>query len=176
MDSKFVNQFTRTFEVEKELYRYLHLTSPAMRAALIMIGAVMVIDVAASIVLGMNYANMAVFAMCCILLFVLFFRYYAAMQAAKQRYAEDTNNKGEVNVTATVTDDRLISESSDREEPVEVPLKNVYRVFETPHYYMLHTVDKMVYVFQKGAFTTGDEAAFLPFMQQLTANNKRRRK
>ena len=74
MNPKFLNRFIRTFEVEQELYRYMNLTSPLNLAALIILAAVLIIDVAASIILGLNYANMAVFAMCIILLFVLFFR------------------------------------------------------------------------------------------------------
>ena len=80
MNPKFLNRFIRTFEVERELYRYMNLTSPLNLAALIILGAVLVIDIVASIILGMNYANMAVFAMCVILLFVLFFRYFSAIQ------------------------------------------------------------------------------------------------
>lgn len=175
MDSIFVNQFSRTFEVEKELYRYLHLTAPPMRAALMIIGTVMVIDVAASIVLGMNYANMAVFAMCIILLFVLFFRYFSAIQRGKERFAEDTNNKGKVTVTSTVTEGKLISETSDRETPVEVPFKNVKKVFVTEHYYMLYTDEKLVYAFKKGAFEKGKEEEFLPFIRNRIESNKRRR-
>ena len=173
MNPKFCNRFTRTFEVERELYRYMNLTAPLVRAALIILGAALVIDVAASLIFGLSYANMAVFAMCCILLFVLFFRYYAAVQTAKARFAEDTNNKGEITVTATVTEGKLISESSDRETPVEVPFQKFSKVFETQHYYMLYTDDRMVYVFKKGAFEAGSEEEFLPYIRQQTDNNKR---
>jgi len=153
----------------------MNLTSPLNLAALIILGAVLVIDIVASIILGMNYANMAVFAMCVILLFVLFFRYFSAIQRGKARFAEDTNNKGEVIVTTTVTEGMLISETSDRETTVEVPFKKFKKVFETEHYYMLYTDEKMVYVFKKGAFEKGSEDEFLPFIRQQIENNKRRK-
>lgn len=153
----------------------MNLTSPLNLAALIILGAVLVIDIVASIILGMNYANMAVFAMCVILLFVLFFRYFSAIQRGKARFAEDTNNKGEVTVTTTVTEGMLISETSDRETPVEVPFKKFKKVFETEHYYMLYTDEKMVYVFKKGSFEKGSEDEFLPFIRQQIENNKRRK-
>ena len=173
MNPKFLNRFIRTFEVEQELYRYMNLTSPLNLAALIILAAVLIIDVAASIILGLNYANMAVFAMCIILRFVLFFRYFSAIQKGKARFAEDTNNKGEVTVTTTVTEGKLISETSDRETPVEVPFKKFKKIFATEHYYMLYTDEKMVYVFKKGAFEEGNEEEFLPYISQQIENNKR---
>ena len=54
MNPKFLNRFIRTFEVEQELYRYMNLTSPLNLAALIILAAVLIIDVAASIILGLN--------------------------------------------------------------------------------------------------------------------------
>ena len=175
MNPKFLNRFIRTFEVERELYRYMYLTSPLSLAALIILATVLVIDIVASIILGMNYANMAVFAMCVILLFVMFFRYFSAIQSGKARFAEDTNNKGEVTVTSTVTEGMLISETSDRETPVEVPFKKFKKVFETKNYYMLYTDEKMVYVFKKGAFEKGKEEEFLPYISRQIENNKHRR-
>ncbi|MBQ1452812.1 MAG: YcxB family protein [Ruminococcus sp.] len=175
MNPKFLNRFIRTFEVEQELYRYMNLTSPLNLAALIILATVLIIDVAASIILGLNYANMAVFAMCIILLFVLFFRYFSAIQKGKARFAEDTNNKGEVTVTTTVTEGKLISETSDRETPVEVPFEKFKKIFETKHYYMLYTDEKMVYVLKKGAFEKGREEEFLPYIRNQIENNKSRR-
>ncbi len=175
MNPKFLNRFIRTFEVERELYRYMYLTSPLSLAALIILATVLVIDIVASIILGMNYANMAVFAMCVILLFVMFFRYFSAIQSGKARFAEDTNNKGEVTVTSTVTEGMLISETSDRETPVEVPFKKLKKVFETKNYYMLYTDEKMVYVFKKDAFEKGKEEEFMPYISRQIENNKHRR-
>ena len=118
MQPKFVSRFPRAFEIEQELYRYLHLTSPMMITSLVLLGVIFVVNIVMCLISGLLYANMAVFAMVVIVLFVLFYRYYSAIQAGKKRLAEDTNNKGEVTVTATLTDEVLISESSDREEPV----------------------------------------------------------
>ena len=134
-----------------------------------------VVNIVMCLISGLLYANMAVFAMVVIVLFVLFYRYYSAIQAGKKRLAEDTNNKGEVTVTATLTDEELISESSDREEPVTVPFSHFLKVFVTKHYYMIQTTDKMVYVFKKDAFSVGKEEEFLPYVQQIIENNKRKR-
>ncbi len=172
MDPKYVNRFTRSFEVEQELYRYMHLTSTPIIVSLALIATVLLVDVAAGVLYGMNYANMAVFAMAVIVLLILFYRYYSAVKAAKSRFEEDTNNKGEVTVTATITEDRLISESSDREEPVEVPFRAFQKAFVTKHYYMIYTDERMVYAFRKGAFTVGDEAGFFPYIRQLVNKNK----
>jgi hypothetical protein len=176
MKENFVNEFQRSFEIEKELYRYTYLTSPAIIACYIILGVVLITDIVLCIIGGLAYAYMAVFAMCMIVLFVLFFRYYSAMQAGKKSFAEDTNNKGEVTVTTTMTDEELISESSDREKPIFVPHKNILKVFETEHYYMIQTSDRMVYVFKKGAFSVGEEADFLPYIRQIIENNKRKRR
>ena len=175
MNPKFVNRFTRSLEVEQELYRTIHLTGMPMMAVLVILSLVLVIDIAASILFGLSYANMAVFAMAVIALLVVFYRYYAAVQAAKKRFAEDTNNKGEVTVTASLGDDMLVSESSDRAEPVRVPREKLRKAFVTKHYYMIYTDEKMVYVFKKGAVTVGDEAAFFPYLRELIDRNRRRR-
>ena len=174
MQPKFVSQFPRSFEIEQELYRYLHLTSPMMIVSMALLGVIFVVNLVMCLISGLLYANMAVFAMVVIVLFVLFFRYYSAIQAGKKRLAEDTNNKGEITVTATLTDEELISESSDREDPIIVPYSRFLKVFTTKHYYMFKTTDKMVYVFKKGAFSVGEEADFLPCVQQIIDRNKRK--
>ncbi len=173
MQPKFVNRFKRSFEVEQELYRYLYLTSPAIIASYVILGIVLITDIILCLVSGLLYAYMAVFAMCVIVLFIMFFRYFSAIQAAKARFAEDTNNKGEVTVTATLTDDMLISKASDREEPIKVPYADLNNLFITNHYYMIRTTEKMVYVFKKGAFSVGNEEEFLPYVRQIVENNKR---
>lgn len=174
MQPKFVNRFQRSFEVEQELYRYLHLLSPAIIACYIILGVVLITDIILILVSGLVYAYMAVFAMCIIVLFILFFRYFSAIQAGKARFAEDTNNKGAVTVTATLTDEALISEASDREDPIEVAYSHFKKVFVTKHYYMLQTDEKMVYVFKKGAFSVGNEEEFLPYLQQVIERNKQK--
>lgn len=174
MKPKFVSRFPRSFEIERELYRYMHLTSPPIIACYILLGIVLVVNLVLCLAVGLIYANMAIFAMCGIALFVLFFRYFAAMKAGKARHTEDTNNKGEITVTATLTDDELISESSDREEPINVPLSQFKTVFATKHYYMIQTDERMVYVFKKDAFTVGKEEEFLPYVRQIIEKNKSR--
>lgn len=174
MDPRFVNRFQRSFEVEQELYRYLHLSSPAVIACYIILGVVLITDIILCLVSGLVYAYMAVFAMCVIVLFILFFRYFSAIQSAKARFTEDTNNKGEVTVTAAMTDDLLISEASDREAPIKVAYSHFRKVFVTKHYYMLQTDEKMVYVFKKGAFSVGSEEEFLPYLQQVIERNQRK--
>lgn len=173
MQPKFESQFERTFDIEQELYRYMHLTSPPMIASLVILGVIFVVNLVMMLFVGMLYANMAVLAMCVMVLFVLLLRYYLAVQAAKKRFAEDTNNKGVVTVTATLTDEELISESSDREDPVLILHSEFTKVFVTKHYYMIQTVEKMVYVFKKGAFSVGKEEEFLPYVQQIIESNKR---
>lgn len=174
MEPKFVNRFIRSFEVEQELYRSLLLCSPPIIACYIILGIVLTVDIALCVFTGLAYAYMAVFAMCVIVLFVLFFRYFSAISASKARFAEDTNNKGEVTVTASLTEDMLISESSDREEPVKVPYSDLTNHFITKHYYMIRTKEKMVYAFKKGSFTVGKEDDFIPFIQQIIDKNKRK--
>ena len=176
MDPKYVNRFQRSFEVEQELYLYLHITSPPIIACFVLLGIVFAADLISCLLFGLLYANIAVFAMGIIALFVLLYRYYAAIQAGKKRLAEDTNNKGVVTVTATLTDEELISESSDREEPIEVDNSHFRKVFVTKHYYMIQTDEKMVYVFKKDAFTVGKEEEFLPYVQQVIESNKRKKK
>ncbi|MBQ7219203.1 MAG: YcxB family protein, partial [Ruminococcus sp.] len=97
-----------------------------------------------------------------------------AIQAAKKRYAEQTNNHGEITVTETVTDEVLISDSTAREEPLEVPLSHIKKLFTTNNFYMVVTSEKMIYAFKKGAFTLGTEEAFTAFMTQQIEHNKRK--
>lgn len=172
MKPKFVSRFQRTFDIERELYRYMHLTAPSNIVCYAILGVVMIVNLGMCLAFGMVYANMAVFAMALIVLFVLFFRYFAAIQAGKGRFAESMNNKGEITVTATLTEDELISESSDREEPIRVALTHFKKVFVTKHYYMIQSDEKMVYVFKKGAFSVGKEEDFLPCVQQIIEQNK----
>ena len=176
MEPKYVNQFQRSFEVEKELYLYLHITSPPMLISLIILGVTAVANLIVCLLCGLTYANLAVFAMCFIVLCILLYRYYAAIQAGRSRLAEETNNKGEITVTATLTDEELISESSAREEPVVVPCSQLKKVFVTKHFYMIQTEEKMVYVFKKDAFSLGKEEEFLPYVNQIIEHNKRKGK
>lgn len=175
MEPVFVNQFTRSFEIEQELYRYTHLTSPSSIISMVILGVVAAVNLAVCIIWGVAYANLAVFAMAFIVLFVLIFRYYSAIQTGRKRYAEATNNLGEITVTATLSGEEIISESSDRKDPIIVPYSDIKRVFETPHYYMLQTKAKLVYVFRKGCFTTGEEGEFLPYIRRILDHNKRKR-
>ena len=174
MNPNYVNRFRRSFEVEQELYRYLHLSSPAIIACYIILGIVLITDIILCLASGLVYAYMAVFAMCVIVLFVLLFRYFSAIKAAKARFAEDTNNKGEVTVTASLTDTTLISESSDREAPIEVACSLFKKVFVTKHFYMIQTDEKMIYVFKKGAFSVGNEDEFLPCVRQIIKRNRQK--
>ena len=176
MESKFVNKFKRSFEIEKELYRYLHLTSPPIIACYILLGIVFIVNTAMCIVSGLAYANMSIFAMCIIVLFVLFFRYYSAISSAKKRFAEETNNKGEITVTSTLTKEELLSESSDREKPIKVPYSKFRKVFLTENYYMIQTSEEMIYAFKKNAFTVGKDEDFLPFIKQIINHYRRKHK
>ena len=124
---------------------------------------------------GLLYANMAIFAMCGIVLFVMFFRYFSAIKTSQARFAEDTNNKGTITVTATICDGKLISGSSDREKPIEVACEHFKKAFETKHYYWVYTDDKMVYAFKKGAFSVGREEDFLPYIGKVIENKKRKK-
>ena len=120
MNPDFVSQFPREYQIEQELYRYLYLTAPMIVAVFIILGVVLVVNLVSVLLFGLLYANMAIFAMCGIVLFVMFFRYFSAIKTSQARFAEDTNNKGTITVTATICDGKLISSSSDREKPIEV--------------------------------------------------------
>ncbi len=175
MTPKYVNRFQRSFDIEKELYRYLHLTSPPIIVSYILLGIVFGVNLAMSIVNGLAYANMAIFAMCVIVMFVLLFRYFSAVKAGGKRFSEDTNNKGEVTVTATLTGEELISESSDREKPIKVAYSEFKKLFVTEHYYILLAGEGMVYAFKKGSFSAGNESEFIRYVTQIIEDNKRRR-
>ena len=174
MNPDFVSQFPREYQIEQELYRYLYLTAPMIVAVFIILGVVLVVNLVSVLLFGLLYANMAIFAMCGIVLFVMFFRYFSAIKTSQARFAEDTNNKGTITVTATICDGKLISGSSDREKPIEVACEHFKKAFETKHYYWVYTDDKMVYAFKKGAFSVGREDDFLPYIDQVIQNKKRK--
>ena len=176
MEPIFKNRFVRTTDIESELYLYLHITSPSSIACLVILGVVTVVNLVACLMFGMAYANMAVFAMCIIVLFVLFYRYYSAVQIGKKRFAESTNNRGEITVTAALDGEDLISESSDRADAVIVPYADLKRVFVTKNYYMIQTNAKLVYVFRKGCFTAGKEEDFLPYVRQVLERSRQKSK
>lgn len=175
MNPDFVSQFPREYQIEQELYRYLYLTAPMIVAVFIILGVVLVVNLVSVLLFGLLYANMAIFAMCGIVLFVMFFRYFSAIKTSQARFAEDTNNKGTITVTATICDGKLISGSSDREKPIEVACEHFKKAFETKHYYWVYTDDKMVYAFKKGAFSVGREEAFLPYVNRVIENKKRKK-
>ena len=172
MKPKFVSRYQRTFEIERELYRYLHLTAPSNIVCYVILGVVIVSNLAMCLAFGMNAANLAVSAAALVVLLFLLLRYFAAIRLGKAGFAESLNNKGEITVTATMTDAEVISDSSDREEPLRVALNRFRRVIVTKHYYMIQSDERMVYVFKKGAFTVGKEDDFLPFVQQIIKQNK----
>ncbi len=175
MNPDFVSQFPREYQIEQELYRYLYLTAPMIVAVFIILGVVLVVNLVSVLLFGLLYANMAIFAMCGIVLFVMFFRYFSAIKTSQARFAEDTNNKGTITVTATICDGKLISDSSDREKPIEVACEHFKKAFETKHYYWVYTDDKMVYAFKKGAFSVGREEDFLPYIGKVIENKKRKK-
>lgn len=175
MNPDFVSQFPREYQIEQELYRYLYLTAPMIVAVFIILGVVLVVNLVSVLLFGLLYANMAIFAMCGIVLFVMFFRYFSAIKTSQARFAEDTNNKGTITVTATICDGKLISGSSDREKPIEVACEHFKKAFVTKHYYWVYTDDKMVYAFKKGAFSVGREEDFLPYINQVIQNKKRKK-
>ena len=175
MNPDFVSQFPREYQIEQELYRYLYLTAPMIVAVFIILGVVLVVNLVSVLLFGLLYANMAIFAMCGIVLFVMFFRYFSAIKTSQARFAEDTNNKGAITVTATICDGKLISGSSDREKPIEVACEHFKKAFETKHYYWVYTDDKMVYAFKKGAFSVGREEDFLPYIGKVIENKKRKK-
>ena len=175
MNPDFVSQFPREYQIEQELYRYLYLTAPMIVAVFIILGVVLVVNLVSVLLFGLLYANMAIFAMCGIVLFVMFFRYFSAIKTSQARFAEDTNNKGTITVTATICDGKLISGSSDREKPIEVACEHFKKAFETKHYYWVYTDDKMVYAFKKGAFSVGREEGFLPYIGKVIENKKRKK-
>ncbi len=175
MNPDFVSQFPREYQIEQELYRYLYLTAPMIVAVFIILGVVLVVNLVSVLLFGLLYANMAIFAMCGIVLFVMFFRYFSAIKTSQARFAEDTNNKGTITVTATLCDGKLISGSSDREKPIEVACEHFKKAFETKHYYWVYTDDKMVYAFKKGAFSVGREEGFLPYIGKVIENKKRKK-
>ena len=175
MNPDFVSQFPREYQIEQALYRYLYLTAPMIVAVFIILGVVLVVNLVSVLLFGLLYANMAIFAMCGIVLFVMFFRYFSAIKTSQARFAEDTNNKGTITVTATICDGKLISGSSDREKPIEVACEHFKKAFETKHYYWVYTDDKMVYAFKKGAFSVGREEDFLPYIGKVIENKKRKK-
>lgn len=175
MNPDFVSQFPREYQIEQELYRYLYLTAPMIVAVFIILGVVLVVNLVSVLLFGLLYANMAIFAMCGIVLFVMFFRYFSAIKTSQARFAEDTNNKGNITVTATICDGKLISGSSDREKPIEVACEHFKKAFETKRYYWVYTDDKMVYAFKKGAFSVGREEDFLPYIGKVIENKKRKK-
>ena len=175
MNPDFVSQFPREYQIEQELYRYLYLTAPMIVAVFIILGVVLVVNLVSVLLFGLLYANMAIFAMCGIVLFVMFFRYFSAIKTSQARFAEDTNNKETITVTATICDGKLISGSSDREKPIEVACEHFKKAFETKHYYWVYTDDKMVYAFKKGAFSVGREEDFLPYIGKVIENKKRKK-
>ena len=175
MNPDFVSQFPREYQIEQELYRYLYLTAPMIVAVFIILSVVLVVNLVSVLLFGLLYANMAIFAMCGIVLFVMFFRYFSAIKTSQARFAEDTNNKGTITVTATICDGKLISGSSDREKPIEVACEHFKKAFETKHYYWVYTDDKMVYAFKKGAFSVGREEDFLPYIGKVIENKKRKK-
>ena len=175
MNPDFVSQFPREYQIEQELYRYLYLTAPMIVAVFIILGVVLVVNLVSVLLFGLLYANMAIFAMCGIVLFVMFFRYFSAIKTSQARFAEDTNNKGTITVTATICDGKLISGSSDREKPIEVACEHFKKAIETKHYYWVYTDDKMVYAFKKGAFSVGREEDFLPYIGKVIENKKRKK-
>ena len=175
MNPDFVSQFPREYQIEQELYRYLYLTAPMIVAVFIILGVVLVVNLVSVLLFGLLYANMAIFAMCGIVLFVMFFRYFSAIKTSQARFAEDTNNKGTITVTATICDGKLISGSSDREKPIEVACEHFKKAFATKHYYWVYTDDKMVYAFKKGAFSVGREEDFLPYIGKVIENKKRKK-
>ena len=175
MNPDFVSQFPREYQIEQELYRYPYLTAPMIVAVFIILGVVLVVNLVSVLLFGLLYANMAIFAMCGIVLFVMFFRYFSAIKTSQARFAEDTNNKGTITVTATICDGKLISGSSDREKPIEVACEHFKKAFETKHYYWVYTDDKMVYAFKKGAFSVGREEDFLPYIGKVIENKKRKK-
>lgn len=174
MEPKYENKFTRTFDVERELYKYMHLQSPSSIACFVILGIVAVVNLVMCIIAGFAYVNMAVFIMCVIVIFVMFFRYYSSLKTAEKRLREDTRGATDIEITAILDGEDLISKSSDRDKETVVPYSNFRKIFATKSFYMIQTDAKLVYVFKKGCFTIGSEADFIPYVNRILEHNKRK--
>ncbi len=171
MEPKFVSEFTRSIDVEEEMYRYLFLSSPSNIVCWCILGVVAAANLVMMLIIGIAYANLAVLVMCIVLVFWMLYRYFTAVRISRKRLQE-LSGGNPIQLRAVLTDKELISESSDREQPTIVPFENLKAVFVTKHYYMIRTDARLIYAFRKGSFVVGREEEFLPAVKAVLERNK----
>lgn len=171
MEPKFENRFTRSVEVEKELYKYSMTRTPASIILYIFIALLLAVNIMFIVFWGVDFINILTIALCLICIGMRPIQYQRAIKLTEKRLNE-LNNGQMPEIVTQITDTELISHSSDREEPAHVPINGLKKLFITENYYMIRTDSKLVYAFKKGLFTIGNEAEFVPYIQNVIAQSK----
>lgn len=171
MEPKFENRFTRSVEVEKELYKYSMTRTAASIILYIFVALLLLVNIMFIVFWGVDFINILTIALCLICIGMRPIQYQRAIKLTEKRLNE-LNNGQMPEIVTQITDTELISHSSDREEPVHIPLSSLKKLFITDNYYMIRTDAKMVYAFKKGLFTIGNEAVFASHIREIIAKNK----
>ena len=183
MEPRFVNQFTRTGEVEHEVLRY---TTFQSLSSIISYGAtglvaLMILMYFIPFPTSSSLENkdpiITGLVFCCfgfvLLIWILkIIRYFRQLSISRKRIRETTNDTGELHVTATLTQAEMTYISDNMDKEIIIPVSQIKKGVETRIYYLIITDAKLAYAFQKGCFTTGKEEDFAPFVTKMIRENK----
>ncbi|MBQ6153204.1 MAG: hypothetical protein IJJ15_05615 [Ruminococcus sp.] len=171
MGPLFVNEYTRTFETDHELYQYEFFKKPEnlgcyIGCAIIIIGCVV------WCLLGGPLYLLIVPVFIIAVLVGLIIRYFKTMNICKTRLDETTNGAGKTRIRMELTESELIYFNENTENKITIPVSQLKRGFVTKNYYMIMTDGKLVYTFQKGCFTVGKEEEFYSYCNNMLINNR----
>ena len=184
MEPKFVNQFTRTDEVDHEVLRYTSFQSPSSIIAYGATGLTVLMLLIYFIPFPPSFPSLdnkdtiiTGLALCCfgfvLLIWIIkIIRYFRQLSISRKRIRETTNDTGELHVTATLTQTELTYISDNMDKEIVIPVSQIKKGVETRNYYLIITDAKLAYAFQKGCFTTGKEEDFAPFVTKMISESK----
>ncbi|MBQ3417174.1 MAG: hypothetical protein IJH32_05000 [Ruminococcus sp.] len=171
MEPLFVNEYTRTFDTDREMFQYEYFKKPESIGGYIGSAIIIIACIVWRILGGPLYILIFPVFITALLAGVII-SYFKSMKISKARLDEMTNGAGKMRIRMELSESELICFNEDTENKITIPASQLKRGFVTENYYMIITDGKLVYAFQKGCFTVGKDDEFYSYCNKLLINNR----
>ena len=160
MDILFENNYTRTLEITKELYRYWYFKRPVLVIFDILFILFLVFNIAKYLMYHYSY-NLIV------LIYVPLLQFYLYHRAAKTVIKRDNEiNNGAAMDIKTIATEQFIQSTSSTGSVNKIPYFKIKKVIQTKNLILLCSEAKFIYIFPKTTFTKGTSDEFVVFLRQ----------
>ena len=161
-DIRFVNEYVRDKDTAKEIYGYWHFKRPIMIFVYVML-AVYTLSCLLGFIFDFENAKEFVlpFTLLLVSAFLMVFSYFSQVNAMAKRDAEIANGR-ELLCETRVSDSEITTLALGNE--TKIGFENIKYAFVTGGYIVLVTKARLMYIFKKSGFTTGDADSFIAFL------------